>query len=64
MQTGRYEGQAKNNAQVFSMPARKSAESSIQTLIKEAYEESVPTSPIYFLVTHSINVFDELRLFY
>ena len=24
----------------------------------------MPTSPIYFLVTHSINVFDELKLFY
>jgi len=33
-------------------------------LIKEAYEESTPTSPIYFLVTHSINVLDELRLFF
>lgn len=54
----------KNNPQVFNPPTRKSAESSIQTLIKEAYEESVPTSPIYFLVTHSINVFEELRIFY
>ena len=33
-------------------------------MIKEAYEESTPTSPIYFLVTHSVNVFNELQLFY
>ena len=33
-------------------------------LIKEAYEESTTTSPIYFLVTHSINVFNELQIYY
>ena len=37
---------------------------SIQMLIKESYEESIPTSPIYFLVTHSVNVYEELRVFY
>ena len=59
LSTGRYDG-AKNNAQQYNPPARKSTENSIQLLIKEAYEESTPTTPIFFLVTHSINVFNEL----
>jgi len=64
LQTGRFDGTGKNNAQVYLAPAKKSAENNIQLLIKEAYEESIPSSPIYFLVTHSINVFNELQLFY
>lgn len=63
LSTGRYDG-TKNNAQQYQPPNRKSTENSIQLLIKEAYEESTATSPIFFLVTHSINVFNELQLFY
>jgi hypothetical protein len=57
-------GGTKNNASFYTAPARKSTENSIQLLIKEAYEESTCTSPIFFLVTHSINVFNELQYFY
>ena len=61
--SGRFDG-TKNNASVFTAPARKSTENSIQLLIKEAYEESTATSPVFFLVTHSINVFNELQFFF
>lgn len=33
-------------------------------LIKEAYKESKNTLPIFFLVTHSVNVFNELHSFH
>ena len=56
---GRYDN-GKNSAVTYSPPARKSTENSIQLLIKEAYEESTNTSPIFFLVSHSINVYNEL----
>ena len=36
----------------------------MQRLIAEAYEESSPDTPVYFLVTHSVNVQQELQQFY
>ena len=54
----------KNNSQVYEPPKKNAQMNSIQMLIKESYDESIPTSPIYFLVTHSVNVYEELRIFY
>lgn len=42
----------------------KKVENNVQLLIKEAYKESKPTMPIFFLVTHSVNVFNELHSFH
>ena len=58
--TGRGIDVKKNNPTYFTPPVRRATENSIQLLIREAHEESTSITPIYFLVTHSVNVFSEL----
>ena len=54
----------KNSTSRYNPPQRKTVENNIQMLINEAYNESTPVSPIFFLVTHSVNVNAELEQFY
>lgn len=54
----------KNSTARYNPPKRKTVENNIQMLINEAYNESTPVSPIFFLVTHSVNVNAELEQFY
>ena len=46
------------------MTNKKKIENNVQLLIKEAYKESKNTLPILFLVTHSVNVYNELQTFH
>ena len=52
--TGREE---KKKVTGFDYPKAKSAENNVQMLLKEAYEESTPHTPILLLITHSIEVY-------
>ena len=64
LSSGRGIDAKKNNPTYYTPPMRRATENSIQLLIREAHDESSTVTPIYFLVTHSVNVLDELNQFY
>ena len=56
-------GESEGGKKGFKMPQKKNADSDYQLLIKEAYEESTQYTPILFLVTHSVDIHEQLKTF-
>lgn len=50
--------------QGIAMPEKKKSDNSLQLLISEAVEESNNVTPILFLISHSVNVQQELTEFH
>jgi hypothetical protein len=50
--------------ETLEMPKKEKIENNIQKLINEAYYESNCSAPILFLISHSVNVLDELTTYH
>jgi serine protease inhibitor ecotin len=49
---------------IIAIPKLKRAENNIQMLIEEAFIESSSLIPVMFLISHSVNVQNELQAFH